>query len=156
MAGAQNSHNIIAMNAALALGAQLRGKKCRPFNSDTKIRLRMSSETRFYYPDVSVVCHQNPLTDSFQDEPVVIIEVLSDSTRRTEEGEKKEAYLTIPSLSAYVLIDQDTAQAAVWRRAEHGFEQEIHRGIEALIPLPEIDAKLPLAELYEGLPIDAL
>src|SRR5437016_574120 len=82
MSGATNAHNVIAMNASTALHNQLRGKACRPYNSDTKIRLQMASEVRFYYPDLSVVCKQNSLSDSYQDEPVVILEVLSQSTRR--------------------------------------------------------------------------
>src|SRR5205085_1055503 len=88
MAGATNLHNAIAMNTAVAIQTRLRGKPCRAYNSDTKVRVRLSGHVRFYYPDVSVVCRSNPPTDSFQDEPAVIVEVLSDSTRRTDEGEK--------------------------------------------------------------------
>jgi Uma2 family endonuclease len=80
MAGARNLHNVIAMNAAGILHARLRGKKCRPFNSDTKIRIRLPTHTRFYYPDASVVCRPNSPDDSFQDEPTVVLEVLSRST----------------------------------------------------------------------------
>ena len=54
------------------LGAQLRGKSCRPFNSDTKVRIEYPDHTRFYYPDALVVCQPNPPTDHFQDQPVVI------------------------------------------------------------------------------------
>ena len=97
MAGARNVHNIIAGNTFVALSNRLRGKRCRPFNSDTKIRIRRAKLRRFYYPDASVVYRPNPQDDSFQDEPVVIFEVLSRKTRRQEEGEKKDAYLTIPS-----------------------------------------------------------
>src|SRR5262245_59045822 len=104
MAGARNKHNLIAGNTFVAIGARLRGRRCRPYHSDTKIRIRLPSQVRFYYPEMSVVCRPNPLDDSFQDEPAVLFEVLSRSTRRIDEGEKKDAYLTIPSLSAYVLI----------------------------------------------------
>ena len=65
----------------------------------TKVRIQLPSQIRFYYPDVSVICRSNPPNDSFQDEPVLVVEVLSRKTRRIEEGEKKDAYLTIPSLS---------------------------------------------------------
>src|SRR5688500_9697909 len=82
MAGARNMHNLIATNTLVALGTRLRGKSCRPYNSDTKIRVRLATQTRFYYPEVSVVCRPNPQDDSFQDEPVVIVEVLSRKTRR--------------------------------------------------------------------------
>src|SRR5207302_6953434 len=76
MAGARNAHNLIATNTLVALGVRLRGKRCRPYNSDTKIRLRLPTQVRFYYPDVSVICRPNPPTDSFQDDPAFLFEVL--------------------------------------------------------------------------------
>src|SRR5687768_11617939 len=68
-AGARNVHNLIASNTLVSLGARLRGSSCRPYNSDTKIRVRLPTQVRFYYPDVSVVCSPDPQSDSFQDEP---------------------------------------------------------------------------------------
>src|SRR4051812_49553398 len=85
MAGAANAHNMIATNLLGTLYARLDGQVCQPFNSDTKIRIRLPTHVRFYYPDVSVVCRPNPQTDSFQDEPVVVVEVLSQRTRRLDE-----------------------------------------------------------------------
>src|SRR5256885_435428 len=71
MAGAANVHNLIVMNIGSRLHASLRGKPCRPYNSDTKIRVRLPTHVRFYYPDISVVCRSNAPSESFQDEPVV-------------------------------------------------------------------------------------
>jgi Uma2 family endonuclease len=155
MAGARNVHNVIASNVLGVVHARLRGKPCRPFNSDTKIRIRLPSRGRagqvhFYYPDVSVVCRPNPLTDSFHDQPTVIFEVLSQRTRRIDEGEKKDAYLTIPSLGVYALIEQETAAVVLFRQANGDFEREVYEGLDAVIPLPEIGIELPLAEVYES------
>lgn len=150
MAGARNAHHLIATNTLVALGARLRGKRCRPYNSDTKIRLRLPTHVRFYYPDLSVICRPNPQTDSFQDEPVVLFEVLSNRTRRIDEGEKQDAYLTIPSLCVYVLVEQEAPAVRVFRRTEKGFVREVYEGLEAVVPLGEIEIDLPLAEVYEG------
>ncbi len=150
MAGARNLHNAIATNIIGGLHARLRGQPCRPFNSDTKIRVQLPTHFRFYYPDASVVCRPNPPTDSYQDEPVVLFEVLSRRTRRIDEGEKKDAYLTIPSLGVYVLIEQDTAAVVAFRRTEGGFVREVYQGIDAVLPLAEIGIDLPLAEIYEA------
>ena len=81
MAGASNRHNTITTNSLGSLYGTLRGKPCQPFNSDTKVRIEFPDHTRFYYPDTMVVCDSNTDTDHSQDRPVVIIEVLSDSTR---------------------------------------------------------------------------
>jgi Uma2 family endonuclease len=88
-AGARNVHNLIAGNIFAALHERLRGNKCRPYNSDTKIRVRLPMQVRFYYPDASVVCQPNPQDDSYQDALEVIVEVLSRVTRRIDEGEKE-------------------------------------------------------------------
>lgn len=149
MAGATNNHNTISGNVQAHLHAKLRGKKCRPFNSDTKVRVRLSSHTRFYYPDASVACHPNPPHESFQDAPVVIAEVLSRSTRRTDTGEKKDAYLTISTLSVYLLVEQDEPAVIVFRRTHDGFVRELYEGLDAVIPLPEIETELALSDIYE-------
>lgn len=149
MAGARNAHNTIAGNTFVALSNRLRGRPCRPFNSDTKIRIHLPAHVRFYYPDTSVTCRPNPATDSYQDEPAAIFEVLSRSTRRIDQGEKKDAYLTIPSLGVYLLIEQETPAVVVFRRTERGFVREVYEGMNAVIPLPEIEIDLPLSEIYE-------
>jgi Uma2 family endonuclease len=149
MAGGRNVHNVIAGNAFAALHRRLRGRPCRPFNSDTKVRIRLPSQVRFYYPDVQVVCRPNPPSDSFQDEPVVIIEVLSSKTRRIDEGEKKDAYLNIPSLAVYLMVEQEIPAVVALRRTEHGFVREVYEGLSAVLSLAEIEAVLPLAEVYE-------
>ena len=150
MAGANNAHNQIASNVLIALGSRLRGNRCRAFNSDTKIRVRFPNHTRFYYPDASVVCRLNAPTDSFQDDPAVIVEVLSQRTRRIDEGEKKDAYFALPSLSVYLLVEQDFAAVVAYRRTDAGFVREVYADPDAVISLPEIGAELPLAEVYDG------
>jgi Uma2 family endonuclease len=150
MAGGRNLHNTIATNTLGSLHARLRGKRCRPFNSDTKIRVRLASHVRFYYPDTSVVCRPNPPSDSFQDDPAAVFEVLSRGTRRVDEGEKKEAYLTIPSLGVYALVEQEMPAVVVFRRTHQGFVREVYEGLDAVIPLPEIEIELPLSEIYDG------
>src|SRR5262249_52508023 len=101
-------------------------------------------------PDGSVICRPNPQTDSFQDEPAVVIEVLSNKTRRLDEGEKKDTYLTIPTLSVYLLVEQDLPAIVVFRRTAQGFVRETYEGLNAVVPLAEIETALPLAGVYES------
>lgn len=155
MAGARNAHNVVAGNIFASLHVRLRGRPCRPYNSDTKIRIRFPTHSRFYYPDTSVVCRPNAQADSFQDEPVVIVEVVSRTTRRTDESEKRDTYLTIPSLCVYVLVEQEAPALVAFRRTEHGFVSQVYEGFEATLPLPEIGAELPLAEVYDGVEFTA-
>ena len=121
MAGARNVHNDIAGASTTTANP---GCPCRPYNSDTKVRVRLSTHTRFYYPDAMVVCQANPPDDSFQDHPVVVAEVLSNATRRTDEGEKKDAYLSIPTLSR---LRADRIGSSASRRASPRTRRRILR-----------------------------
>jgi len=157
MAGATNVHNRIALSFTTRLDTQLSGRPCQVFNSDTKIRVRVSAQTRFYYPDGMVVCRPNPANDSFQDHPVVVAEVVSPSTRRTDEGEKKDVYLTIPGLTAYVLIETERPRVVVYRRsADATFVPEVYEGTAAVIAFGDIGCSLRLAELYDRVDFSAV
>ena len=150
MAGGSFNHNTIALNVATTLRTQLRGKRCRPFNSDTKIRVDLPNLVKFYYPDASVICEPLPPQQSFHNAPVVVVEVLSRSTRRIDMDEKKNAYLAIPSLVAYIMIEQNDPLAVVFRRSQEDvFQREVYEGLDAVIHLPEIETDLALSDVYE-------
>jgi Uma2 family endonuclease len=149
-AGATNVHNTIAVSFIVSLGGKLRGRPCQPFNSDTKVRVGMPTHTRFYYPDAMVVCEPNPGDETFQDRPVVIAEVISAATRRIDEGEKRDAYLTIPTLSTYLLIESTSPRVAVYQSdGVGGFSEGVYEGLDAVVPLPAIGVSLALSDLYE-------
>ncbi len=139
-----------------SLHARLRGKPCRPYNSDTKVRVRLPGEVRFYYPDAQVTCRPNPPEDTFQDQPTAIVEVLSEGTRRTDEGEKREAYLSLPSLEAYLLVESDVAMVVSFQRTNTGFVRELHVGLDSVVPLRALALDLPLAEIFEGVVFPAV
>jgi Uma2 family endonuclease len=151
MAGAKNQHNQIALNIVARLHYRLLGMPCRPWNSDTKVHIAYPTYDKFYYPDAFVVCEPNPEDDSYQDRPVAIFEVLSRKTRRIDEGEKKDAYLTIPSLQLYALVEQETAKIVAFRRTAGKFVGEVYEGLDAVLPLTGIGIELPLAEIYADL-----
>lgn len=156
MASGRNIHNMISGNVFGFLHGKLRGKKCRSFHSDTKVRMRFPTHVRFYYPDVQVVCLPNPVEDSFQDQPQVIVEVLSESTMRTDEGEKRDAYLTIPTLETYLLVDSANKEVVVYQRDDTAFQRSIYTGDEGVIPLPGLGLELQMAEIYVGVQLPVL
>ncbi|QEF96659.1 hypothetical protein Mal15_06870 [Stieleria maiorica] len=99
--------------------------------------------------DVMVACALNPLDETFQDSPVIIIEVLSESTRRTDEAEKREAYLAIETFEAYVLMEQTVKSAVVYTRGDSGFvRREYGAGQAARLPIENLT--LDLDRAYEG------
>ncbi len=151
MAGARVDHNRVAGNAFGNLFLSLRGKRCQPFNSDMMLRILLISGTRFYYPDLSVICDSAAGDQAYQESPVVILEVTSRATRRIDLGEKKDAYLAIPSLAVYLVAEPGEAAVQAYRRTPDGdFRREVYLGLDAAVPLPEIGCALALADLYEG------
>lgn len=149
MAGGKNAHNRLASRVLVSLGNQLGSTGCEAYNSDTKVRIKNESQTYFYYPDAMVVCDSNADEDTFQDRPSLIVEVISESTRRIDEGEKLDHYLTIPTLQAYVLLEQTTPAARVFSRDSGGsFKETIHQGGESKIPFETLNISLRLSDLY--------
>jgi len=154
MAGAKTQHNRVAGNFFGSMHRHLGDRPCEPFNPDMKVRVLMPRETRFYYPDGMMVCEPGGPDTSFQERPVVVTQVLSESTRRTDEGEKMEAYLLIPTLRIYLLVETGRPRVTAHRRGDQGFAAELYEGLDAVIGLPEIGTELALSELYARVDFD--
>ncbi len=146
MVGSTVGHNIISGNVFRELGIHLKGKPCQPFMADMKVKI----DNKFYYPDVLVDCSKyiNP-KNVYTKEPVLIVEVLSNSTRTMDITTKFADYKTIPSLQEYVLIEQDSFNVQVYRRSEDWHSQTYLQG-EAVY-FESFDLALPMAEIYHGL-----
>lgn len=114
MAGASKNHQRIIANISGEFWTQLKNMPCEPFSSDIKVKVG----SKFFYPDVMVVCKDDIGNDYYTESPVIIVEVLSTSTRRMDETAKKFAYQTLPTLQEYVLIEQDFVDVEVCRRSE--------------------------------------
>jgi Uma2 family endonuclease len=155
MIGPTLRHNLVKGNCYFWLRNLLKGNPCCPFDSDTKVRIDRERMKRFYYPDVQVVCESNEQTSVFQDHPVLIIEVLSPSTRRYDLDEKMTAYLTIPALKCYLVLEQHQPHAIVMRRTNGGFLREDIEGVQAKIDLPFLGCSLSMQEIYEGIEFTA-
>jgi Uma2 family endonuclease len=142
----------IASRVLISLGRQLSQANCEAYNSATKIRIRQNERTYFYYPDAIVVCDSNPDEDTFQDQPLLIVEVVSESTRRIDEGEKRERYLSIEPLRTFVMLEQDQAAARVYARDDNNrFIESIYHGHQSVLKLACLDLTLELSELYAGI-----
>jgi Uma2 family endonuclease len=150
MAGASPTHVLIVTNLVIALGNQLKDRECTVYASDLRVKIQKSG--RFTYPDVAVVCGRIELGTEQQDvllNPRVLIEVLSDSTKNYDRGEKFEHYRSIPSFTEYLLVAQDR------HHVEHHVRQRDGRwlleetdSIADSVVLESIECRLELAEIY--------
>ncbi|HEX2256567.1 MAG TPA: Uma2 family endonuclease [Afifellaceae bacterium] len=146
--GATERHDIVTVNALGMLFNQLRGRPCRPRTQDKAIRL---PNGRIRRPDLLVECGSPPLESMEADEPRLVVEVLSPSTMRYDRFQKLEEYKTHPAIRVILLIDTEAPQLTVWRGEGGSWARAELQGLEATVDLPEIGAKLPLAEIYDSL-----
>lgn len=118
MTGASKRHNQVSLSLAFALRALAAPTSCRV--SMEGVRLRAGA-TRHYYPDVMVACESTEDTYA-EDAPCLLAEVLSPSTRWVDERHKRIAYLTLPSLRHYLLIDLEQQIVEHHHRADGNAE----------------------------------
>ena len=120
MVGGTERHNEICLTIAATLRQHLHGEPCRVFMSDMKVL----TANVFYYPDVMVVCGEGNPSALYQTEPVLLVEVLSNSTEAKDRLEKLVAYQSIPSLREYALVSQDKVHVDIYRRLGDDWEIE--------------------------------
>ena len=144
MAGAHSNHNVLSGNVHGEFRNHLKGKPCRAYMSDMKVRIANGS--KYYYPDVLVNCP--PVNGYFTETPTIIVEVLSSSTRRTDETEKRLAYMQIETLEEYVLIAQDFVQIEVIRKSEGWKSAKYFLGDE--VTFTSIGLTLSVEAIYDG------
>jgi Uma2 family endonuclease len=149
MAGGTVDHGTIAVNVLATLRPQLRGGRCRVYNSDVKVRL---GPRRFVYPDASVSCDPRDQADGraqFIGHPRLIVEVLSPKTAEYDQGDKFGMYRALASLEAYVLVAADRVAVEVRTRQADGAWQAIGFGPGDEVALQSIGCRCPVAAFYE-------
>ena len=148
MAGGTPEHAALMASVSHLLSLALRGKPCRVFSSDLRVRIHATRLTT--YPDVTVVCGKLELDADDRlaaTNPIVIVEVLSETTASYDRGAKAAHYRRVPSLMEYVLVAQDEQRIEVHRRVADRWE--IHDAVPGqAIPLVSIGVELDVAEVY--------
>jgi len=151
MTGATEAHNLIVANTIRELGNALKGKPCRVYPSDLKVRIEADNVGT--YPDVMVICGERLFYDDRRDvvtNPTLIVEVLSESSEAYDRGEKFRHYRTLTSLQAYLLLSQDRLQAELFvRQSDDSWNLSTFADASDRIPLAAVDAELLLGEAYD-------
>jgi Uma2 family endonuclease len=145
MTGGTASHAFIQRNLAIAIGSRLRGRICQFVGNDLKIE----RAGKIRYPDGFVVCSPVPPRATLVSDPVVIFEVLSDSTARTDLVTKNHEYAALPSVRRYVVLSQDEQGGTMFERIGEDWVGHLLPA-DFILRMPEIGIDVPLAEFYEG------
>ncbi|MDQ6788892.1 MAG: Uma2 family endonuclease [Acidobacteriota bacterium] len=151
MSGAKRRHNVVAWNIGGELRQKLKGKDCEAYPADMRV---LVPQTGLYtYPDLVVVCGEPKFQDDVFDtllNPILLIEVLSDSTESYDRGKKFQHYRSIESLQEYVLVSQD--EARIEKYVKQGDEFWILSeavGLDSQIEFSSIECKIALREVYD-------
>jgi Uma2 family endonuclease len=149
MSGGTDAHYTITLNLAASLKSALSGTPCRPFVSGMKVRVEAADAV--LYPDVFVTCDARDKTQEAalaKSHPLLIVEVLSDSTAAYDRGRKFELYQQIEELREYLIIEQDRAHADLFRKNAEGLWVLHPIATGGTITLQSLNLSLPLAGLY--------
>ena len=153
MAPPAEAHRILALRLGSQADAALAGR--RPCNAQIEPGVvRSECADSYYVPDIAVTCEPNEPGRQAMVDPILIVEILSPSTERTDRRLKLSAYQTIESVREIMLIDADSHHAELYRRPENDhWRIQLVRGAGATLFLASVDLRIPMSELYEGIAI---
>ena len=139
----------IAENIVAVLRPAMRGEPCELFSTDMKVRIPPTFGEVFYYPDVMAVCDRTDNYQYYRERPLIIFEVISPETERTDRREKAIAYREIPTIQTYVLVEQDRVAATILLPANPGWQSEMLEEPGSVMKIPAIGVEIPLERIYE-------
>ncbi|MBF0201783.1 MAG: Uma2 family endonuclease [Desulfamplus sp.] len=151
MVGASLNHNQISGNIFSELKRQLKQSPCRPFIND--LRVKVQKIEKYTYPDIVVVCGDIKLEKESGMEtllnPIVIIEVLSNSTEAYDRGAKFQHYQLIPSLQEYILVSQYYPLVEKYVRSDKGqWIYTSYEGMDKTFAIEAVKCGLILSDIY--------
>jgi Uma2 family endonuclease len=143
MTGGTVAHNRIMRRLHRVLEQRLDGTPCEPFGPDVKI----VADGRARYPDAVISCTSQSDRAQIIENPVIVFEVLSDSTSRTERIEKVREYGATPSILRYVILEQDSIGATLLIRNGNQWAATT-LSEDDVLDLPEVGIAVRLDEIY--------
>ncbi len=150
MAGGTPDHSTIALNLGAELLRLLDPKPCRVFNSD--VRLLVEKSGLYTYPDLMIVCGELEYVPQRKDtitNPIVIVEVLSESTRDYDRGAKFNFYKQIPSLQECILVESEEPRVEHYQRTPSGeWTIETYDNLDATMQIKSVECEIPLSRIY--------
>lgn len=150
LAGGTPDHSKIALNFGAELLRLLEPRPCHVFNSD--MRLFVERSGLYTYPDVMVICGKIELVKNRNDtvtNPILLVEVLSESARDYDRGGKFNSYKQIPTLREYVVVESEHPYVECYRRtADDQWLIEMYDDLDATVTLESVACEIPLQRIY--------
>ncbi len=154
MTGGTGNHGELIASIIAILYFQLEETDCVVRASTVRVSI---DETKYVYPDASVVCGD----PEFEDEnevtlrnPTVVVEVTSPSSLARDHVDKVTYYGAVPSIQCYLILDQERVFAECYTRTEDGWRLRQYASLDDVIPLEPLGCSLPLARVYRRIFLD--
>lgn len=115
--------------------------------------MHIPENTLYTYPDISFFCgglgnYLHKGDDNFVG-PVIIIEILSPSTKRYDREQNFELYKEIPSLKESLLVESESIYVEAFCKDEQGvWQAEVNNQLEQLLSLTSIGLSVSLQDIY--------
>jgi Uma2 family endonuclease len=154
MAPPARAHGVLCIRLGAAIDAGLRSRRPCMAQAEAGI-VRPDRDDTFYVADLAVTCSPYQRGEQLVKDPILIVEILSPGTERHDRRTKLPAYRAIDSVSEILLIDSETIYAEILRREGDRWITELVQGRDATLRLTSVDLQIAMAELYEGIDIDA-
>ena len=157
MAGANRRHIGMVWNIANCIGSQIDESRCSVLIAEMKVKSAGPRGIYYLYPDICFVCGEERYESASEVvllNPDVVVEVTSAATRGYDRSEKRDLYFAIPSIQAYLIIDQHQIHAELHTRRRLDWQIESFSSLDDIISLPIMDCSLPLARAYRGIETD--
>ena len=154
MAGANRTHNQIVWNLSTTIAQEIDESRCSVFIAEMKIKSAGRMRTHYMYPDLCAVCGEERYESASEVvllNPGMVIEVTSPSTMDIDRGEKMDLYFEVPSIQAYLIIDQHRVRAELSLREDAGWQTTSYEDLDDVVPLEVLNCKLPLTQVYRGI-----
>ena len=158
MAGGSPRHSAIT---ARLIGEMLQAAGsggCQVY--DSNLRIHIPNTVSYVYPDVSVICGEPRYTRSATDvidNPILVAEVLSPSTKTYDEGSKFDKYKTLDTLREYLIVSQTEALIELHSRRSNGdWTPRAARGRDAVLRIESLGWEIRLSRVYVGVTFDAV
>jgi Uma2 family endonuclease len=151
MSGGTPEHALLIANTTIALGLALRGSTCRIYSEALRVYMPVTNDAA--YPDLKVICgpvEHDPVDTDAAINPSLVVEVLSSSTESFDRGEKFVRYRSLPSLQAYLMVDQHTARLELFERQDDGSWRYTAAEAGERLALRALGIVLAVDEVYQG------
>lgn len=151
MPGESTTANDIASNILVFFKLFLKGKPFKVYEHD--IKLMVKDQKVYRYPDLFVI-HQKGNHKTYTTDPVLIVEVISDSTENTDRERKRVQYFSIPTLQYYLLVHQDESIVEFYTRENSHWIYDYRSDLNDTIALPFFETSISLSTIYDGITLE--